>query len=190
MLYSLTIGIIEQIKGYLGFGLKDRILRHSSFQHSQRVITPLLRQIEACGEREGQVSFRIMAIDCDLTVAHLAQCARVLTSHTYRVAALFCKPCVIEDQTAIAFGLHSETGFDPLRIEVIVIPDHSGTAVEPEHKDCHVTHHSNQGDFKYWGRIGGQITALTRRWAFILRGVKDHPACDFDRSFYLAHYAH
>jgi hypothetical protein len=26
---------------------------------------------------------------------------------------------------------------------------------------CHVAHHSNQGDFKAWGRVGGQITAQT-----------------------------
>jgi len=65
-----------------------------------------------------------------------------------------------------------------------------GTHVEPSHRACHVAHHSNRGDFKQWGRIGGQITALTRRWSFNLRGVKDHPAYDFDRSFYLAHYAH
>jgi hypothetical protein len=65
-----------------------------------------------------------------------------------------------------------------------------GTHVEPSHKSCHVAHHSDSGDFKSWGRIGGQITALTRRWSFNLRGVKDHPAYDFDRAYYIAHYAH
>jgi hypothetical protein len=65
-----------------------------------------------------------------------------------------------------------------------------GTHVEPSHRACHVAHHSDRGDYKSWGRIGGQITALTRRWSFNLRGVKDHPAYDLDRSFYLAHYAH
>ena len=65
-----------------------------------------------------------------------------------------------------------------------------GTHVEPSHRACHVAHHSDQGDFKSWGRIGGQITALTRRWSFNLKNVRNHPAYDFDRSFYLAHYAH
>jgi hypothetical protein len=65
-----------------------------------------------------------------------------------------------------------------------------GTHVEPSHRACHVAHHSDRGEFKAWGRIGGQITALTRRWSFNLRGVKDHPAYDFDRAYYVAHYAH
>jgi hypothetical protein len=65
-----------------------------------------------------------------------------------------------------------------------------GTETEPAHERCHRSFHSDRGEFKAWGRIGGQITALTRRWSFNLRGVKDHPAYDFDRSFYLAHYAH
>jgi hypothetical protein len=65
-----------------------------------------------------------------------------------------------------------------------------GMHVETSHVACHRAFHCDQGDFRAWGRIGGEITALTRRWSFNLRGVKDHPAYDFDRSYYLAHYAH
>jgi len=65
-----------------------------------------------------------------------------------------------------------------------------GRDTQPSHKACHRSFHSSQGDFKSWGRIGGQITALTRRWSFNLRGVKDHPAYDFDRAYYVAYYAH
>jgi hypothetical protein len=65
-----------------------------------------------------------------------------------------------------------------------------GTETAPAHESCHVEYHSEQGDFKQWGRAGGKLSALTRRWALNLRGVKDHPAYDTDRSFYLACYSH
>ena len=62
-----------------------------------------------------------------------------------------------------------------------------GTNIEPSHKECHVNHH--RPDFKAWGRIGGQITALTRAWAFNLKNVRSNPAYDFDRAYYVAYYA-
>jgi hypothetical protein len=79
---------------------------------------------------------------------------------------------------------------DAVNLHHPVYKSNGGTHVEPSHERCHVAHHSDQGDFKAWGRIGGQISALTRRWAFNLRGVKDHPAYDFDRNYYFAFYAH
>jgi hypothetical protein len=65
-----------------------------------------------------------------------------------------------------------------------------GTHVEPSHADCHRSFHSERGDFVEFGRRGGLQSAITRRWSFNLRGVKDHPAYDFDRTYYLAYYAH
>jgi hypothetical protein len=61
-----------------------------------------------------------------------------------------------------------------------------GEETRPAHKACHRSHHSQSGDFAEWGRL----SSLTRRWAFNLKNVKDNPAFDFDRAFYLAHYAH
>jgi hypothetical protein len=65
-----------------------------------------------------------------------------------------------------------------------------GIETQPTHKDCHVEHHSNSGDFREWGRIGGQISALSKQWAFNLRNVRNCPAYDFARLFNRAHYAH
>ena len=65
-----------------------------------------------------------------------------------------------------------------------------GKVVAPAHKSCHISHHSEQGDFRAFGRIGGQISATTKRWAFNLKNVKDHPAYELSRQFYRAHYAH
>jgi sterol desaturase/sphingolipid hydroxylase (fatty acid hydroxylase superfamily) len=64
-----------------------------------------------------------------------------------------------------------------------------GTETAPTHKACHRKHHSEQGDFKVWGRIGGSLTAITRAWAFNLKGIKDNPAFDTERKFYLSFYA-
>ena len=72
----------------------------------------------------------------------------------------------------------------------LVYKSRGGTETAPSHADCHRSFHSDQGGFKAWGRTGGQVSAITRRWAFNLRGVKDHPAYDFDRAYYVAHYAH
>ena len=61
-----------------------------------------------------------------------------------------------------------------------------GLETFPTHKRCHRAHHSNSGDFKEWGRR----SAFTRRWAFNLLNVRNHPAYDFDRAYYLMNYAH
>ncbi len=65
-----------------------------------------------------------------------------------------------------------------------------GTFTQPTHRDCHVSHHSTNGDFASWGREGGLQSALTRRWAFNLRNVKDDPLYDTARQFNSAFYAH
>ena len=64
-----------------------------------------------------------------------------------------------------------------------------GVRTVPTHKSCHVAHHRKQGHFKTWGRIGGNLAAITRRWAFTLRGVKDNPAFELERQFYRLYYA-
>lgn len=64
-----------------------------------------------------------------------------------------------------------------------------GREAEPAHRDCHVEHPSREGDFRSWGREGGNLSSLTRRWALNLKHVRTHPAYDFDRSYYLACYA-
>jgi hypothetical protein len=61
-----------------------------------------------------------------------------------------------------------------------------GVETFPTHKACHRNHHTNQGDFKGWGKL----SALTRAWSFNLLNVRDHPAYEFDRSYYLTLYAH
>ncbi|MCI0485026.1 MAG: hypothetical protein L0229_00220 [Blastocatellia bacterium] len=71
-----------------------------------------------------------------------------------------------------------------------VYKSHGGSQVVPTHRACHVAHHSTIGDFKAWGSIGGQISALSKRWAFNLKHVRAHPAHDINRAFYTAHYAH
>jgi hypothetical protein len=83
----------------------------------------------------------------------------------------FCKLEITPDQTV---NLHHP-----------IYKSKGGTHVEPSHEACHVNHHSKQGDFKSWGRQSAQ----TRRWAFNLKNVKDNPAYEFDRAYYLMLYA-
>jgi hypothetical protein len=64
-----------------------------------------------------------------------------------------------------------------------------GTETEPAHKRCHVELHRSRGDFKAWGRIGGQLSALNRRWSFNLLNVRTSAAHDFNRQFNRAFYA-
>ncbi len=63
-----------------------------------------------------------------------------------------------------------------------------GTLTQPTHRDCHVAHHSTRGDFREWGRQGGQKAALTMRWAFNLLNVRKHPAYQPHRDYYLMNY--
>lgn len=79
---------------------------------------------------------------------------------------------------------------EEINLHHTVYKSKGGTHVEPAHKRCHVEHHSQQNDFRNWGRQGGQISAITRRWAFNLRSVRNNPAYEFDRAFYRAYYAH
>jgi hypothetical protein len=61
-----------------------------------------------------------------------------------------------------------------------------GLKTFPTHKRCHRAHHSNKGDFVAWGKM----SALTRAWSFNLLNVRNHPAYNFDRAYYLMNYAH
>jgi hypothetical protein len=61
-----------------------------------------------------------------------------------------------------------------------------GVTTSPTHKACHRQHHGKQGDFREWGKL----SAVTRAWSFNLKHVKDNPLFDFDRAYYLMHYAH
>ena len=65
-----------------------------------------------------------------------------------------------------------------------------GVETEPTHRECHVAFHSARGDFREFGRIGGQISALSKRWSFNLKNVRTDPAHDYNRAFYTAYYAH
>jgi hypothetical protein len=70
-----------------------------------------------------------------------------------------------------------------------ILKSKGGGAVIKVHEACHRNHHSTIGDFKTWGRIGGQISALDKHWAFFLKNVKDDPLYEQARAFYKAHYA-
>jgi hypothetical protein len=64
-----------------------------------------------------------------------------------------------------------------------------GIETYPAHESCHRQFHKQNGDFKEWGRIGGQISALDKHWAFTLKNVKDDPLYNQARQFNQAHYA-
>lgn len=71
----------------------------------------------------------------------------------------------------------------------VVPKSQGGKDTVPSHKSCHIAHHSRNDHFRHWGRMGGQLSALTRQWAFNLKHVKDNPAFEMDRQFYLLYYA-
>ena len=66
-----------------------------------------------------------------------------------------------------------------------------GTATVEVHEHCHRQHHNAPGpdglsDFQRWG----MLSAMSRRWAFNLKYVKDDPAHEINREFYRSFYAH
>jgi hypothetical protein len=78
---------------------------------------------------------------------------------------------------------------DELHQHHVIPKSEGGTATVPSHKTCHIAHHRSKGHFRAWGSVGGKLSAITRRWAFSLRGVKDNPAYELDRQFYRLYYA-
>lgn len=81
----------------------------------------------------------------------------------------FCKLEITQDQS---INLHHP-----------IYKSRGGTEVVPTHEQCHRSHHSE--DFREWGKL----SALTRAWAFNLKNVRNHPAYDVDRAYYLMMYA-
>ena len=77
----------------------------------------------------------------------------------------------------------------PVNQHHVIYKSKGGTETRPAHETCHRAHHSEQGDFKAWGREGGLITATTRVWAFNLKNVRTNPAFEMDRQYYRALYA-
>jgi hypothetical protein len=83
----------------------------------------------------------------------------------------FCNKAIDQDQ--------------PLNLHHPIYRSNGGTHVEPAHEACHVEYHSRKGDFRSWGKL----SSLTRAWAFNLKNVRNHPAYEFDRAYYLMFYA-
>jgi hypothetical protein len=83
----------------------------------------------------------------------------------------FCKQEITQDQ--------------PINLHHPTYKSNGGTQVEPAHEKCHVEFHSRKGDFRAWGKL----SAETRAWAFNLKNVRNHPAYEFDRAYYLMFYA-
>jgi hypothetical protein len=79
---------------------------------------------------------------------------------------------------------------DALNMHHPVYRSQGGTETQPTHKACHVALHSSRNDYAEWGRVGGQISALSKQWAFNLRNVKTHAAHEINRQFCRAMYAH
>ena len=79
---------------------------------------------------------------------------------------------------------------DEVNLHHPVYRSQGGTETRPTHKRCHVALHHARGDFKSWGRIGGQISALSKQWSFNLLNVRTHQAHEINRAFNRAMYAH
>lgn len=63
----------------------------------------------------------------------------------------------------------------------IIPKSEGGTEVEPRCKKCHVHHHSANGDFARWGRMGGQKTAQDpRHWMRNLKQYRASPSAASD----------
>ena len=84
------------------------------------------------------------------------------------------------------FCTHPITEQDEGEYHHPVYKSRGGVEVAPTHKECHRAHHTDEGDFRAWGKA----SALTRAWAFNLVNVRTHPAYEFDRAYYLMTYAH
>ncbi|MEN3333091.1 MAG: hypothetical protein V7641_2456 [Blastocatellia bacterium] len=79
---------------------------------------------------------------------------------------------------------------DALNMHHPIYRSNGGIETQPTHTPCHVELHRSRNDFAEWGRIGGQISALSKQWGFNLLNVRSDPAHEINRSFNRAMYAH
>ncbi len=92
----------------------------------------------------------------------------------YESEPLICYFCTKQIEPDQSINLHHPT-----------YKSKGGTETVPAHEACHIEYHSRQGDFRQWGKL----SSITRAWAFNLKNVRNHPAYDFDRAYYLMMYA-
>jgi hypothetical protein len=97
--------------------------------------------------------------------------AAAASSENEPLICYFCKLEITQDQ--------------PINLHHPIYRSNGGTRVEPAHETCHVEYHCRQGDFREFGKR----SAETRAWAFNLKNVRNHPAYEFDRAYYLMLYA-
>jgi hypothetical protein len=64
-----------------------------------------------------------------------------------------------------------------------------GTETAPTHPSCHRQFHSANNHYREFGRIGGLITAATKRWSLNLKNVRTDSAHEINRQFYRAFYS-
>jgi hypothetical protein len=96
------------------------------------------------------------------------------------------KAAALENEPLICFFCNRSIEPDQsINLHHPVYRSRGGVETVPVHEVCHVEYHSRNGDFKAWGRL----SAATRAWAFNLKNVRQHPAYEFDRQYYLMLYA-
>ncbi len=111
-------GVVNQVQGYLGLGLEFDELRDVSLLASLFVVGPGFGQVEPGPNRPSDCPLGVDAVDGDLTVSDFAKCSSVLASDADRRLALLGKAGVVDDQRAVAFGVHLEHRLDSLSVDV------------------------------------------------------------------------
>jgi hypothetical protein len=124
--HPVGVGSVQQRQGDLGLGLEGDLLGHPGFLETLGVVSPALMQIQPGGDRPGDGPLGGVAGDGDLAVGRLAEGAGVLTGDADGAFALLGEAGVIEDQHAVTLGRQSEETFDPLAVQVLLIPGHGG----------------------------------------------------------------
>ncbi len=91
-------GGTELVECDLRLGLEDDIVRHARLGAPVRVISPLMRQIQAIGDRQAGVIVGSRQAHRDLAIVLLAELPAILPRHADRVLALLRDAGVVDDQ--------------------------------------------------------------------------------------------
>jgi hypothetical protein len=118
--------LIKERQGDRRLGLEGNLLRHPCLLPPRGIIGPRLRQIQPYGHRPGGPGVGIAARDRNLTIADLAQGARILPRDPHRSGASLEKAGLIEYQDAVARGGLGDHLLHPLPVQVFLIPIHLG----------------------------------------------------------------
>ena len=111
----------DLIERNLGLGLEGHLLGHTGLLAPGWIIRPLLRQVEAIGDRQAGRAIGKRERHSHLAIVLLAELSAILTRHPHRVPALLGEAGIVDDP-----GLDGPGALDCRQDQAAHLSEHAG----------------------------------------------------------------